>query len=333
LGPLRLRRDSRFVSCCSFPIECRYTSPVHETSPDSLPPPLPPETDAPASVALLRSPVRWRWWIHLLFLSAYPISIGVLGALLRDRESAPALSDSLPGLMMTVAQTYVFFGFFFGIAWLASRARASDLMLHWGSRWKPWLLGFGYAIALQIVVRIVVLIILFAVVLVLVVQHQGPVTGDSISEQIQEVVRKFRPETERLVDNEALVTNPYYLLATMTLVSFAMAGFTEELWRAGMLAGFCRLFPGAAQTGRGKALFVGLVAAVFGLGHLTQGAGAVVLTGIIGVQLGAIMLYHRSMWIAALAHGFFDAFSFLTLWWVQSHPEMLRELEQYLQNG
>jgi membrane protease YdiL (CAAX protease family) len=53
-----------------------------------------------------------------------------------------------------------------------------------------------------------------------------------------------------------------------------------------------------------------IVAIAFGLGHWPQGAMAVLLTGFLGVGLGAIMVFHRSVWPAVIAHGLFDATSF-----------------------
>jgi membrane protease YdiL (CAAX protease family) len=306
------------------------TEPFSDSTDFAEPPPLRPEPAGAGLPADGPPPVRWRWWVHLLTLAAYPVTIGLLSTFIRDRGNSPALSDNLAGLFLTVAQTYAFFGFFFGIAWLASRAGRDDLLLRWRGGWRNWLFGFGYSVALQITVRIVVIIVLFGAIVVMVIKHGGPVTAESINQDTQHLLQRFRPETEKLVNGETLVSNPLYLLATVTVVSFVMAGFTEELWRSGMLAGFRALFPAAFGTQRGKVLFIFLVATVFGLGHLPQGAGAVVLTGVIGLQLGAIMLFHRSMWIPALAHGFFDATSFLTLWYVQSHPQLLQELQKYL---
>jgi membrane protease YdiL (CAAX protease family) len=37
------------------------------------------------------------------------------------------------------------------------------------------------------------------------------------------------------------------------------------------------------------------------------------LTGVLGVGLGWILLAHRSLWVAVVAHGFFDATSLLLL--------------------
>jgi membrane protease YdiL (CAAX protease family) len=40
------------------------------------------------------------------------------------------------------------------------------------------------------------------------------------------------------------------------------------------------------------------------------------MTGVLGLGLGSILVFHRSLWIAVLAHGFFDASTFFFLWWL-----------------
>ena len=52
-----------------------------------------------------------------------------------------------------------------------------------------------------------------------------------------------------------------------------------------------------------------LAAVIFGAAHVIQGPIAMVLTGLLGIGLGAIMVWHRSIWPAVMAHGFFDATS------------------------
>ena len=70
---------------------------------------------------------------------------------------------------------------------------------------------------------------------------------------------------------------------------------------------------------------MGLTAVVFGLGHVSQGWGGVVLTTILGLGLGLILVWRRSFWEAVLAHGFFDATTFalmflLARYWPQFLP-------------
>ena len=123
----------------------------------------------------------------------------------------------------------------------------------------------------------------------------------------------FRPKIENLLDLGAL-RDPVYLLLTLTLVSFVVAGLREELWRAGMMTAFTALLPARWRNRWGQAAAITFAAVIFGLGHLPQGAAGVVLTGVLGLGLGWIMTFHRSLWVAVLAHGFFDATSFIGIW-------------------
>ena len=50
--------------------------------------------------------------------------------------------------------------------------------------------------------------------------------------------------------------------------------------------------------------------------HLRMGALAAVLAGILGLLLGIIMVLHKSIWPAVIAHGLFDATNLALLpWW------------------
>jgi membrane protease YdiL (CAAX protease family) len=91
-----------------------------------------------------------------------------------------------------------------------------------------------------------------------------------------------------------------------------------------MLAGLNALFPRRFAGFRGQLRAVIIAAVLFGLGHTAQGWGAVGITAILGVGLGAIMVWHRSIWDAVIAHGFFDASTFLFLYWMAKYrPDLL----------
>ncbi|MDB6109069.1 MAG: Abortive infection protein, partial [Pedosphaera sp.] len=67
-----------------------------------------------------------------------------------------------------------------------------------------------------------------------------------------------------------------------------------------------------------------VAAVIFGLGHTAQGWSGVAITAFLGLGLGAIMLRHRSIWEAVIAHGFFDAGTFALLYCIAKfHPELL----------
>lgn len=123
----------------------------------------------------------------------------------------------------------------------------------------------------------------------------------------------FRPKIEHLLNLGAL-RNPVYLFTAVTLLSFVVAGLREELWRAGMMTALLALLPAGWQNAKGRALAITFAAVIFGLGHLPQGPAGVVVTGLLGLGLGWIMTFHRSLWVAVLAHGFFDATSFVGIW-------------------
>ena len=69
-----------------------------------------------------------------------------------------------------------------------------------------------------------------------------------------------------------------------------------------------------------------LVAVIFGLAHAGMGWGAVFMTTLLGVGLGAIMVWYNSIWEAVLAHGFFNATTFVFLRWIT--PEYLEFLQE-----
>jgi membrane protease YdiL (CAAX protease family) len=136
------------------------------------------------------------------------------------------------------------------------------------------------------------------------------------ADQLQSFVLQNRPDVDAVVDVAALRENPVYFLLSATVVSFVLGGLREELWRAGVIAGIRRLWPavfGSTIGGLGASL---IAAVAFGLGHLSQGPLATVLTGMLGFGLGAIMIAHRSIWPAVIAHGSFNAASMALIPWV-----------------
>jgi membrane protease YdiL (CAAX protease family) len=245
----------------------------------------------------------WRWWVHLLLIGSYPLVLGLLSWSRATQRRAPALTHSARGLLMVSALELLTFGVLFLGAWLVSRASRDELLLRWRPGWWVVPLGIGYSVALRLGLLIVVVFV--SVVLV--------VTNTLSPDQLQHTVKANQPDVGTLVDVPALRHNPAYLWLSMTLVSFVVAGLREELWRSGFLAGLRGLWPGAFGSTRGQFLGISVAAVLFGLGHLGQGALAAVMTGLLGLGLGAIMVLHRSIWPAVLAHGMFDATSFALL--------------------
>ena len=261
-------------------------SPVAGTAPDPTPEPAPAGTIA-----------RWRWWVHFLILASFPLSVGLRGLGHTKSAATPLLPSSVGGLLLVSAIELGTFGLIFGLAWAASRATPGQLLLPWRRGARPLWLGLLYSVALRLVIMG---FLIFGIIVWLVLSRNAQTAG----------LNQLRPKTEQLINASSLVGHPLYLILTLTLVSFVVAGLREELWRAGMFAGMRGLFPKSFARLPGRIGAVVLVALVFGLGHTVQGWGAVALTALLGGGLGAIMLWHESIWEATLAHGFFDASTF-----------------------
>jgi membrane protease YdiL (CAAX protease family) len=247
---------------------------------------------------------RPRWWIHLLLLGTYPLILGLIGSG-GDQKRAPALGSGPRAILLVSLFELLIFAIIFGLAWLSSRANRDQLLLRWpGLLTIP--LGIGYSVAIRVFLGIVVAVVAG----VLLLSHL--MTPDSL----KDFFSHNRPDVEALVDVGALRHNPLYFWLSLTLVSFVVGGLREELWRSAFLAGMTALWPARFGSIRGRLLAVTVAAVIFGLGHLVQGPLAVCLTGLLGFCLGAIMVFHRSIWPAVIAHGMFDATSLALLPWV-----------------
>jgi membrane protease YdiL (CAAX protease family) len=164
-------------------------------------------------------------------------------------------------------------------------------------------LSAAYSVALRL--SLLVLAVLVSFVLI--------VTNVVNLDQLQQTAKANQPDVSALVDISALSHSPLYWWLSLTLVSFVVAGLREELWRTGFLAGLRGLWPGAFGSTRGQLVGVCIAAIIFGLGHLAMGPLACIMAGILGLGLGAIMVLHRSIWPAVIAHGMFDATTFALL--------------------
>lgn len=105
-----------------------------------------------------------------------------------------------------------------------------------------------------------------------------------------------------------------------------VAGLREELWRASFLAGLRTLWPRQFGSKVGQVCAVFIAAIVFGMAHLSMGILAALFAGVLGAGLGLIMVFHRSIWPAVLAHGFFDATSMALLPWAM---ELMQRLPKH----
>ncbi len=270
-------------------------TPPREPPPVILPGP-PPE----------RQIKRWRWWIHLVVIGSYPLMLGLLSVII-GKGQGPALSGNPKWLLIVCARELLMFGGIFLVGWIASRASRDDLLLRWRPGWWVFPLGIGYSLGLRLAVGVVMMLLGAILIATQVVTPDG----------LQSFVRDNQPEIKEVVDVSAMQNNPVYFWLTITVVSFLMGGLREEFWRAGLLAGLRVLWPRWFGSRGGQILGVGLAAIIFGIGHLYMGGLAVFMTAIIGFLLGLIMVLHRSIWPAAIAHGAFNATTMALLPWVE----------------
>ncbi len=275
-----------------------------ELLPDALPP-IPPVTQPVVK--------RWRWWLNLLLITAYPLVIGILGAHAPENRG-PALSRTAHGILIVSSIELLVFGAVFGLAWLASRASRDDLLLRWRTGIWTIPLGIGYSVALRLALSVIV----FAISVLLIV------TRVTTPDAFQQYFMANRPDVEAVVDVSAMRENPAYYWLTITFVSFVIAGLREEVWRSAFLGGMRSLWPWRFGSTAGQIAAAAFAAVVFGFGHLTQGPIAVGATALLGFGLGLIMVLHRSIWPAVIAHGMFDATSLAVLPWAM---EQLHQLQ------
>ncbi len=285
---------------------------------------------------------RWRSVAFLLWVGFYPLMVGLLGAWLhRDTPSrGPALPSTVTGLIAVCVESVAVFALIFGVGvWLGRPTRRE---LFWSPmRLWDWLWGALWSIGVRLgaVVMVYGALIPFWLVESLRSAAAGPAAGQP---SMEERFQQFRPKLESLLQFDAL-GDPVYLLLAVTLLSFITAGLREELWRAGFMAAVRDLLPRSWWIPRPRATSEGwwrwqvrrlgptvlvafLAAVVFGLGHLPQGPGGVVLTGVVGFILAMVMIGHRSLWAAVIAHGFFDASTFVLLAVIVRNKEAIQRM-------
>jgi membrane protease YdiL (CAAX protease family) len=276
---------------------------MQESPPFSTGPAVPP--------VATRSVARWRWWIHLFLIGGYVLPRIALGFQI-PREH-PALSNNWRGLLIVCALELLAFAIAFGFGWLASRASPEELFLRWRPGWWVVPLGIGYSIVIRLAAGLAV----FAAVVVLIATHAVAPNN------AQTFMEASRPDVAKLVDVPALRQDPAYYWLTITVVSFVLAGLREEMWRGGTLAAMRALWPRAFASFRGQIAAIALIAVFFGAGHSQLGILGALLAGLLGLFLGVIIVIHRSIWPAVIAHGFLDATTFALV------PFALEKLQQF----
>ena len=248
---------------------------------------------------------RWRWSIQLILLSAYVIVVGLMG-LNQSEHRGPILPGTSRGLLLIAGVELIVFGIVFGLAWLAARPSRDDLLLRWRGGFSIIPVGLGYSLALRVALALVMFGISAALI----------VSGTMSLESLQEFFRANLPRTDAMVGGSAVRGDPVYFFLLLTVISFVVAGLREELWRSAFLAGFRAVAPNFFGSVKGQLAAVAVAAVVFGVGHLAMGPLAAFMAGLLGLGLGAIMVLHRSIWPAVIAHGFFDATTFVLLRWI-----------------
>lgn len=257
---------------------------------------------------------RWRWWIHLLLIGSYPLLLGLAAIGPMEREG-PALTGGARGVLILSAVELSIFGVIFAVGWFASRATREELLLPWRPGFWVVPLGIGYSIAIRLAAGVAVLALLLVLM----------ITGIVPKNEVEQFTIENRPQVEAVVDIPAMKNDPAYFWLTLTLVSFVVAGLREELWRSGFIAGMRALWPRTFGSRFGQIGAVAIGAVIFGLAHMPMGGLAVVITGILGFCLGVIMVLHRSIWPAVIAHGVFDATTFALLPWIM---DFLRDAQK-----
>ncbi len=280
--------------------------------PGGLPPVLPQSASTGAEGLPAGRPSdgvpSWRQLAALLLLTAYVAVPAVTGAL-RSEQDGVMLPSTVRGVLLACGMELgLFCGVFVLVAWL-SRLRGAEL---WLRRPGWWVLprAAAWSVGLRISVGVVLGLALGA--------------WQALTQSPIESLEGLRPKVEAMVDVAAL-EDPVYFALMLTLVSFVLAGLREELWRAGMVALLGRVMPCWFGGRRGAWLALIPVAVLFGLAHAPQGPFGMAATTVLGLGLGAVLLFHRSLWDAVLAHGFFNATTFVMLpWLARQMPDLLK---------
>lgn len=249
-------------------------------------------------------------------LGSYPLLLGIIlpwlikqdwlkghlsDAALPAEPAGAILPDSISGLFAMAAENLLLFGIILGVAWGFRRIKRDEWLARWPGLWQPWVFGIAHSVGLRLLAAGMTLAVGGILIVIFKLTGKDP-----------QALENLRPRVENVIATDAL-RDPVYLLLMTTFVSFIVAGLREELWRVGVLRYLFDLLPDRGKTRRGQIIAVLISSLIFGLGHWPQGPAGMLLTFTIGLGLGAILLFHRSLWIAVLAHGFFDATTFVLL--------------------
>lgn len=260
----------------------------------------PASTEGPA-----RRIPRWRHAVALLVLMGF-ISLMAWASFLMGKSTSkstkPMLSDSPGALLAQTGAELLFFALIWGTAWAFSRASADDLFLRWRGTWQNIALGLAYSIGLRFVLLGVGIVVIVCALVIGITPNE-----------IKTFAKSVGPTPERMVNVKVFMDDPIYRFLLVTWVSFIFAGLREELWRVAVIASCTKVLSPTFSTRNAQIFGVIMSSLFFGIAHSIQGWLAVGMTAVLGLTLGAITLVHRSIWPAVIAHGAFDALSFLLL--------------------
>lgn len=272
-----------------------------ESQPFSAPAPQPSQIQSDDPPPASRPIARWRWFVATLLVGAFPV-FAAWSSTTRVKNNGgdqATLPSSVEGLLLAGSLQLAIILLFFGAGWLFSRATKSELWLHWRKGIAPIWQGALYSIGL----RFLPLLPLIVAAVVLTMLGYKP-------EVLSQWVSANRPQTEGIGDS-IRTGSALYKALSLTFFSFVVAGFGEELWRVATMRGLIEIAPRTMSPLVRNSIAVVVSALVFGIGHWYQGVVGVGVTALIGIALGAMTLYHKSVWPAIIAHGFFNATSFL----------------------
>ncbi|MEM7052492.1 MAG: CPBP family intramembrane glutamic endopeptidase [Acidobacteriota bacterium] len=115
---------------------------------------------------------------------------------------------------------------------------------------------------------------------------------------------------------DSLRGDPWALIGSLVIMWLTAALAEEVIYRGFLMGRLARLFRG---TGRAWIAALLLSSLFFGLLHLYQGIGGVLMTACAGLMLGGVyLLSGRNLWVVILAHGLTNTVSYLmvALGWV-----------------
>jgi membrane protease YdiL (CAAX protease family) len=258
----------------------------------------------PVDVTPVKAPSRvahWRWWVATILIGSSPLLASLMGGARRSTEG-PMLPKTVLGLLIFCAIQMAAFGVVWGIAWLFARPNRDELRMRLHNIWKAIGWGVIYSVGMRLAIA---LIAIYALVVLSLLGFDAKELTKLAQQSGEGAQKAFAPA----MANTSLV----YKFLMISLVSFVVAGLREELWRTFTLTGLQKICPQnwSVTQKNGVALVVSSV--FFGLGHVYQGVTGVVLTTFLGLVLGGVVLRHKSIWPAVIAHGCFDAVSFIAL--------------------